>query len=141
MTDIHIWLLFMLVMAIAELFTTGLTTIWFAIGAGISCLLAYLDVSIYIQIPVFIISSILLLLLIRPVFGKLFNKKVEASGPQTLIGKTAIVTREVDLFGNGRVKVEGMEWKAKSKETIFEDEECKICDITGVTLIVNPVDE
>ena len=56
---IYVWLFLLVLMIIAELATlTALVTIWFIPPAMIALILAYFNVSVWIQIVVFLIVSI-----------------------------------------------------------------------------------
>ena len=52
-----IWLIIFAVLIIIELVTMGLTTIWFAGGAVIACVLAALTAPIWLQVLLFLISA------------------------------------------------------------------------------------
>jgi membrane-bound serine protease (ClpP class) len=56
------------------------------------------------------------------------------SGPETLIGQTAIVVDEIAPLG--RVRVLGELWNAHSAETIAEGKRARITAIDGLTLEV-----
>ena len=90
------WLTLFVILLVIEIFTLGLTTIWFAGGALASWVLALLNVSLPVQIVVFLVVSIVLLVLTRPVAVKYFNRKRERTNAEGLIGQTAVVTETID---------------------------------------------
>ena len=61
------WLVLFVVLLIIEIFTMGLTTIWFAGGAAIAFILAFVGFDLPIQVILFLLISILLLVLTRPI--------------------------------------------------------------------------
>ncbi len=138
--DVIFWLVLFAIFLIAEILTLGLTTIWFAGGALVAFVLALLDVGVPIQILAFLIVSIVLLFLTRPIAVKFFNQKREKTNVDSLIGQKAIVIETIDvLHGVGRVEINGMEWSAKTEESghIIEAGEIVIIQaIQGVKLIV-----
>ena len=53
-----IWLIISIVLAVIELSTLGLVTIWFAIGAIVSMIVALLGANIWVQLICFILVSV-----------------------------------------------------------------------------------
>lgn len=58
------------------------------------------------------------------------------SGPETLVGRTAIVVDEIDPLG--RVRLEGAYWNARSGVPVHEGERVRIEAVDGLTLDVTP---
>ena len=77
MEPVYIWLMTLVFFVVVEIATMGLTTIWFAGGALIALLLAVFETSFYVQLGVFLVVSIVLLVVTRPLALKYFNKSVE----------------------------------------------------------------
>ena len=134
------WLVLFVVLLIIEIFTMGLTTIWFAGGSLLAFVLAYVGFGLPVQIIVFLLSSIILLVLTRPLAVKFFNKERQKTNAESLIGQKAIVLERIDnLHGTGRAEINGMEWSAKTDEPdeIIEAGEVVVIEgIQGVKLIV-----
>lgn len=134
------WLILFVILLIIEILTMGLTTIWFAGGALVAFLLAYVDFGLPVQIIVFLLVSIILLILTRPIAIKFFNKERQKTNAESLIGQKAIVLEMIDtIHGTGRVEVNGMEWSAKVDEASYlidAGEIVVIEGIQGVKLIV-----
>lgn len=133
------WLIAFVVLILVEILTLGLTTVWFALGAVGAFLAAYMGASIVTQIIVFLIVSVVLLIVTRPIVMKHFNQNRERTNAESLIGQKAIVLETIDtIHGVGRVEVNGMEWSAKTEESelIEKDTIVSIKGIQGVKLIV-----
>ena len=133
------WLVVFVVLLIVEIATMGLTTVWFAGGALISFLAAYMGLGVVVQVLLFLVVSILLLVLTRPLAVKFFNQEREKTNAESLIGQKAVVKEEINtLQATGRVEVNGMEWSAKTEESeiIEADTIVMIKGIQGVKLIV-----
>lgn len=134
------WLILFVVLLVIEICTLGLTTVWFAGGALVAWVLALLKVSLPIQVIVFLIISIALLVLTRPIVMKQFNRKREQTNAERLIGQIAVVTEQIDnIHATGVVIVGGLEWSARTKEpdVIIEKDKIVIVEeIQGVKLIV-----
>jgi len=134
------WLIFIAVCLLLELATVSLTTIWFAGGAIVACILAALGVPAYIQIIVFLIVSIVLLIFTRPLAMKYFNKNRTKTNVDSIAGKQAIVTKAINnLKAEGQVTLDGMEWTARTTEdgnNIPEGAVVTVVEVQGVKLIV-----
>lgn len=134
------WLILFVVLLIIEIFTMGLTTIWFAGGALVALILAFVGFTLPVQIIAFLLVSVLLVVLTRPIAVKYFNREREKTNAESLIGQKAVVIEQIDtLHGQGRVEVNGMEWSAKTdeiKEIIEVGEVVMIEGIQGVKLII-----
>ena len=116
MTDMVIfWLVAMVALIVIELATLGLTTIWFACGALVAVVAAALDAPLLLQILMFIVVSFAVLLAVRPIAVKYFNKDRTRTNIESMIGRQAIVVSEIDnMQAIGQVTVNGMEWSARS---------------------------
>ena len=145
MEPIYVWLMTLVVFVVVEIATMGLTTIWFAGGSLIALLLAALGTSFYVQLGVFLIVSIVLLVVTRPLALKYFNKSVEKTNAEGLIGKRAIVITQIDnLREEGQVMLAGMEWSARAYEEngiIHSGSVVEVKEIRGVKVIVSEVEK
>ncbi len=134
------WLILFIVLIIIEILTMGLTTIWFAGGALVALLMAFAGFGLLVQIAVFILVSVILLLVTRPIAVKYFNTGRQKTNADSLIGQQALVLADVDtLHASGLVKVNGQEWSAKTEDPggfIPKDSIVSIEGIQGVKLIV-----
>jgi membrane protein implicated in regulation of membrane protease activity len=133
------WLVMTIVFALAEIATMQLVAIWPAIG-GVGALLASsLGASIPVQIAVFILISGLLLAFTRPLTKKFIKIRAEKTNADRLIGKTAIVTEDIDnLSASGAVVISGVTWTARSSDgsLIDKGQQVKVEKIEGSKLIV-----
>ena len=123
-----------------EIFTLGLTTIWFAGGALVAIAVAALGGPVWLQVLTAVIVSAVLLFFTRPVAVKYFNRDRERTNAESLVGRQAIVTGEINnLQGIGQVAVNGMEWTARTitdGQVIKTGEVVAIRGINGVKLLV-----
>lgn len=137
-----IWLALLVVLLAIELLTLGLTTIWFAGGALAAFLAAVVGMNLTVQVILFAAVSVVFLIFTRPFAVKYVNKSRVKTNADSLIGRTAIVTEEINnLAGTGQVQVAGQDWTARSKEEgrrIPSGVTVKIQAISGVKLIVEP---
>jgi membrane protein implicated in regulation of membrane protease activity len=136
-----VWLIIIVAAFVIEIFTQDLVTIWFSLGAVVAFFVGLFGVPDWIQIIVFIASSVVLLLLTRPVAMKYMVKNVIKTNADRLIGKLARVTKPIAVGDRGEVKIDGKYWLAFSQEDeAFEvDEQCRVIAIEGVKLLVGKV--
>ncbi|MBR0090767.1 MAG: NfeD family protein [Lachnospiraceae bacterium] len=136
------WAIAIIIFIVAEILTTALTTVWFIGGAVIALIANALGASIPVQIVLFVIVSGVLLFTVRPYALKHFNPKRSATNVDAVIGKQGIVTARIDnIQQTGAVKVEGMEWSARSaihQQIIEEGQTVNVEAVDGVKLIVKP---
>lgn len=134
------WLLMAAIFIVIELVTLGLTTIWFAGGAFVAAIAGALGADLVIQVILFLVVSIVLLVLTRPLAVKHLDANIEKTNMDALIGQTAVVIQEINnLNAVGQAKINGMEWTARAKkedEIIPVGTNVNIVEISGVKLIV-----
>lgn len=139
------WLIAFVVLLGIEAATMALTTIWFAGGALVAFVLALLGVSVQVQLAAFVIVSFILLFFTRPFALKYVNHNTVKTNSESLIGKYAKVTSEVNnTEGTGAAVLNGQEWTARAEDdgniypvgTLVE-----VKDIRGVKLIVSETQE
>ena len=137
------WLIVSGICFVLEMATVGFLVFWFGIGALFALITSLITDNIIIQTTVFILSSTLLLFLTKPFVKKLTNKDKLQTNAYSIIGKTGIVTREINSKkGIGQIKVESEIWSAKTEVDndiiIPEGTEVEIIELDGVKAVVNP---
>lgn len=139
------WLVLFVVLLIIEIFTMGLTTIWFAGGALAAFVAGVIGFGTAVQVVVFVVVSLLLLIMTRPLAVKYFNKERLKTNAESLIGQHALVLEDIDtLQSTGKVEVNGQEWSAKTDEPdgkIAKNKVVVVDGIQGVKLIVRDKEE
>lgn len=143
MESIVVWSIILVASIVIECMTTALVSIWFVPSAAVCIVLELFNVSIYIQIAVFVVLTALLVFLLRNKIKSGFSKNSTKTNVDSLIGKTAVVEEEIPEGAVGRVKVGGMSWAAFSKETraVLAGEKVKIIEVSGVKLCCAPLEE
>lgn len=134
-----IWLIVLVVCLVVEISTLGLASIWFAGGALLALIISLIGGPLWLQILVFLVTSIVLLVFTRPIAAKYFNKNRTKTNVESIAGKQAIVTVTIDnLKGEGQIVTDGMEWTARSLDAsvIEEGSIVTIEKIEGVKAIV-----
>ena len=140
---IVVWLAVALAMLVIEALTVGLTTIWFAAGALVALIAALLDLSIGVQIVVFLAVSICLLVFTRKIFVEKLKAGSEKTNVDALVGEKAVVVSPIHPYEVGQVKVGGQIWTAVGPDpelSISEGTLIQVQAVEGVKLVVAPKD-
>lgn len=141
----QIWLIIAGVCLIIEIVTVGFFVFWFAIAALITALLSLFIHNIIAQATIFIIISVILIFLTKPLTDKITKKDKVATNVNALIGQEGIVIKEINSGSNkiGQVKILGDTWSAVTTNDLTNaipvGSTVKILKIDGVNLIVEPV--
>lgn len=139
---LFVWLGLLALFLIAEFATVQLTTVWFAVGALVSLLLAAFGVdNVAVQIIVFALVSLIMLILTRPLVKKWMRRRTQPTNADMVIGEQAVVTEAIDnAQAEGLVKVKGAVWSARSADDsrIPVGAAVTVKAIEGVKLIVEP---
>lgn len=134
------WMVVLILCIGIEVLTLGLTTIWFAAGALVAIFASLLYAPIFVQVILFLLVSLVLLFFTRPIAVKYFNRDRVKTNVESMVGRQAIVTGEIDnLQAKGQVTVGGQEWTARSwddKVRIPVGTVVVVAAISGVKLIV-----
>ncbi len=138
---IIIWFVIVIVAALIEMNTMDLTSIWFSVGALIAFVLAIAGLNPAFQIVVFIVISIALIIAVRPIAKNYFKTNKINTNADRLVGKVAVVTKDINVGERGEVKIDGKYWLAvtSGKEDLEVDERVEVLAIEGVKLIVDKI--
>ncbi|GHV95093.1 membrane protein [Spirochaetia bacterium] len=138
-----IWVALTIIFALIEVFTFGLTTIWFALAALVMVFLSFLKIPVPVQILIFLAISAVLFVFTRPLAIKKFKIGSEKTNVDSLIGKHALVIKKIGEFEKGEVKLNGQIWTAHTDGSaeLAEGTKCEVIRIEGVQAIVRPLTE
>ncbi|MDE6956917.1 MAG: NfeD family protein [Lachnospiraceae bacterium] len=140
-----IWLALVIVLIVIEIFTVGLTTIWFAGGALAAIVINLLGLGMVWQIIAFLVVSGVLLFFTRPWALKYINSNRVKTNYEGVIGKVIRITEIVDNMNQtGKAVVNGQEWSVRSEQDkviLGEGTLAKVVKIEGVKLIVRVYEE
>ncbi len=139
-----IWLVITVILSVIEIFTLGLVTIWFAAGAAVAFILSLFDAPMAVQVGAFLVVSIAVLVLVRPIATKHFNNRLKKTNIDAYVGRKLIAKTEIDnLHGTGKVDMDGSTWLAVSSVdniVIPAGSEVKVVEVKGAKLIVERED-
>ena len=137
-----IWLILCGIFLLIEIFTVSFLMFWPGIGAFFAFIVNILGFSFPVQLGVFAISTALMKIFMKPLVKKFFKTKDVPINNNAMIGKQAIVIKQIDnLNSKGQVKVNGELWSALSVDDsiIEENSTVEIVGIDGVKLKVKKV--
>ena len=133
-----IWFIIGFLCFLLEFVLPGLILFFFAVGAWIVAALSlFIDMSINIQIIVFLASSILTILLFRKWVKKIIQaKKHSTELEDEFLGKTGRAETFIGPGKIGKVDFKGTVWDAKSADSIEKGEDVIIIGNDSILLIV-----
>lgn len=134
-----IWLIIAALLAAGEVATTALVLGLVAVAAVAAGLVALAGVGVAFQLLAFIVASIGLLGLVRPVARRhLQTPRAIRTGTAALVGARALVLERVDAH-DGRVKIGGEVWSARAydeTQAIEPGTTVEVVKIEGATALV-----
>jgi len=131
-----IWLIIGLVLGIIELLNMTFVLLWIAVSAILTSLITWVGVPLWAQMGCFIIFSIALLVVTRPLARKWRLSKTYESHSQTMVDKTAIVIQDSVPGAFATVRVDGETWSARSTEPLKAGDKVRITDASTPVLVV-----
>lgn len=142
-----IWAIFGVILFAMELFIPGVVISFFGLGALITALTTYLNItpSLDLQLVVFIVTSTLSLLLFRKYIIRRFldnSDEVDGNKYNVEIGKIVAVIEliEPNEIG-GKVRYQGAPWSAECSERVGPGDCVKIIGFRNLTLIVEKINK
>jgi membrane protein implicated in regulation of membrane protease activity len=133
------WLIAAGVLAAAEALSVDFVLLMIAGGALAAAGVAAVGLPAAVQFGVFAVATLGLVTVVRPMAKRRLELPThERTGLDTLIGKTAVVTRTVDQHG-GRVKLAGEEWSAETydpTQVLEIGSTVRVMEIRGAAAVV-----
>lgn len=134
---LYVWLGVVVLAIIIEIVVPGLVAIWFVPSALIAMLLDLVSVPPAFQTVIFLILSVLFIFIFRSFVAKKSKSKTNVNA---VIGQKCCVIEKIDnIAGEGRVKLGGMEWAARTEnenESFAVGDVVTVVSVEGVKLIV-----
>ncbi len=137
-----LWLLLAILMGVVEAATVDLVAIWFALGALVAVIPAFLGMPLWVQLTAFFLVSVIVLLATRPMAARVLHVKKVSTNADRVIGMMGKVTVPIDnVTESGRVQVDGLSWAALSDDgaPIPAGETVLVKRIDGAHVIVEQV--
>jgi membrane protein implicated in regulation of membrane protease activity len=135
-----IWILIAVLFAAGEVASLSFFLAPFAVGALLGAVADLAGLSTVAAVLVFLISSGLLLGFVRPIARRHMRTPPQIrTGTAALVGKTALVTKQVNDSG-GTVKLDGELWTARTYvegDVIEVGHKVHVVEIRGATALVS----
>ncbi len=133
-----IWLVLLVVFIVVEAVTFGLVSIWFGAGSLAALIVSFFTPSLLTQTIVFFAVSFILILATFPLVKKFRYRKQEPTNADRNIGRQGVVIARITPSVHGRVKIDGVDWAARSYATLEEGDLCVVQSIDSTTVYVLP---
>jgi len=133
-----LWVFFTLLFFLFEFLSPNLTFIWFANASFIMIFVSFLPLPLPLQTGIFIIISGIFILATKKIARKISKKPKEKTNADSVIGKKALVTKEISPFNTGIVMIKGVAWSAKAVSVIPVNTKVTVKHIEGVCVFVEP---
>ncbi len=135
-----VWLVLLVLFVVLEAATAVLVCIWFCAGALAALMVSLIwPGAVFAQGAAFVAVSALSLWLLRPMVRRVAGTRHMPTNADANIGKDAQVVSEIQPGRFGRVKLEGLEWTAKSDVVAPVGAWVRVLAIEGVKLVVTPL--
>lgn len=138
---VFVWAVIFIVTLLIEISTVSLTTIWFCVSSFISLILALFSVSPVIQFIIFIVLSVGLLIVTRPLIKKFMAKEITHTNADKLINMVGTVTKEILIGEIGEIRVNSELWRAVSLDQVDINvgEKVVVKSLTGNKVLVSKI--
>jgi len=133
-----IWFIIGFALFLLEFVLPGLILFFFAVGAWIVAILSlFFDLSINLQLIIFLVSSVLTILLFRKWVKKIiWTRKHSSEIEDEFLGRTGKAETYISPGKNGKVDFKGTSWDARSEDIIEPGENVTIIGNDSILLIV-----
>jgi membrane protein implicated in regulation of membrane protease activity len=122
-----------------EMKLSGFVTLWFAVGALASSLVAALGLGVNFQLFLFTAVSALLFGASRTLFKNVFMRTAShlKTGVEAMLGQEAVVVEDISDPHGGTVRINGELWMARSLSgAVREGERVTVEQVEGLKLWV-----
>lgn len=136
-----LWLMLLIALVAFEAVTVNLVSVWFAVGAASALVTSAFTDSGKIQFIVFVLVSVVALLVTRPLAQRYAKERSESTNAGRNIGRKGQVLVEITPNVPGRVRLDGVDWMARSETPISDGTLCEVLAVEGASLVVRPVEE
>lgn len=135
---IWVWASIFIITLVVEIFTFELASVWFSVGSLIAFILAICNVSVTIQVVVFLVTSVLLLACLRTICMKFLKNSKEKTNLESVIGTVHSLKSEISEENPGEIVLNGISWRVveKNNKPVKVGEKVKIVEVKGNKFIV-----
>lgn len=135
-----VWVLIALVLGIVELSSVTFVLLWVAVAALVTAVLTPAIHSMWVQLVVFAVISVVLFAVTRPVARKWRNSgKKYQNRLEGMVNRTGIVMTEGGSDAFATVRIQGELWSAESEEDLHAGEHVVVKEANAAVLKVEPM--
>ena len=135
------WIIIILALAIIEVVTINLVTIWYVASAIVALIVSFFIDNFTVQFSIFVILGTIFLITTKKALDKLVKEKHAKTNLDRIVGMTGIVTEDISKNIVGAVKVDGKIWSATSNKMIKKGEVVRVLEINSTKLKVEKKEE
>lgn len=135
------WVIIILALAIIEVVTINLVTIWYVASAIVALIVSFFIDNFTVQFSIFVILGTIFLITTKKALDKLIKEKHAKTNLDRIVGMTGIVTEDISKNIVGAVKVDGKIWSATSNKKIKKGEVVRVLEINSTKLKVEKKEE
>lgn len=138
-----IWVAAAVLLGIGELLTVGFFLLPFAVGAAAAAILAFIGVSVPLQLVTFVVISVLFLVVLQRFATKERQVDLFAVGSVRYSDQRAVVLEAVNRHrATGLVRMETEQWRATTDldTEIPVGAEVRVVEVRGTRLAVEPIE-
>ncbi len=145
-----IWLIVAALLVAVEILTQMVWTLCLAVGCLGALVADLLGIELPWQIVVMALTSVIVYLVMMPLFKRWHDHSSRSDGSQAvtgmeaLLGRRAIVTQDIQPGVFGRVRIDGDSWQVKCEDTrsvIPAGQEVVVVSFDGNVLDVEPASD
>lgn len=134
------WFIIGLIILVLEFVAPGLVLFFFGVGAWLVAILCLIfDITLNLQLFIFVVTSVVLLLSLRKWMQKLFKGKMnllEKFSEDEFAGLQVTVVETISPPKRGKVEVHGTNWNAEAETEIPKGQTVEIIKKNNLTLKV-----
>ena len=131
-----LWVVVILVLAVIEVVTINLVTIWYVASAIVALISSFFVKDFTIQFSIFVILGTIFLITTKKTLDKLLKSKQSKTNLDRIVGMDGIVTEDIDCNKVGAVKVDGKTWSAVANKKIEVGSIVTVLEINSTKLKV-----
>lgn len=144
--ELLVWIILAALFVVTELATVAFVALYLALGSVAAAIVAYGGGDLAWQLAAFVVASIVLLLLTRPVLKSRLEGEDIPTNVHQLVGKVGIVTITIDeQVSTGQIRIGTEYWTARLAEDVDHgvsmvpvDARVTVVAVSGVTARVVP---
>jgi len=134
-----VWVLAAFLLLIIEFHATTAHIGFFAVGAFLVAIIvgAGIAMPLWAQLLTFAISSVVLLVFVRPIVVRKLGLNV-TKVVDTLIGEQALALSDIPVSAEGKAEMRGSSWTARNvgETPLTKGQRCVVAEVVGLTIHV-----